>query len=222
MIDAELANRARAKQGRGEKLSREENSALRQSRQQAEDALRRRFYAAIPQKHWRELCGRQTKTLHDQARRYGAPTGGATIDLGAFLRWYYDWVADNAVRLAADDPEDPGWLEKGRKERALLLRLERLSRRGELLPRSEVRAMLAIVASVLRNTGRRLEHDFGRDAAVLMEEGLDEAEAAITKFCGALEGANQDGQMQETGSGKAGDGQPGTAGGTNPEQSAAG
>jgi hypothetical protein len=88
-----------------EKLSRQERAALKRHEKEKEERLRWQFYAAIPQKHWRRMSGRQTKVINEQAARYGIPFGGASVDLSAVVRALHDFLADNAQKLAREEDE---------------------------------------------------------------------------------------------------------------------
>jgi hypothetical protein len=168
----------------GQPLSAREQAALKKFEKQREEQLRWKFYGTVPQKHWREMSGRQTKVLHEQAALYGIPFGGATISLPAVVRALHDFLADNAYKLARDD--DPMMqgagspaMERYREERALMARLDRLEREGQLVPRDQVRAGLGRVAAILREAGHALERQFGPAAAEILGEALDDAEREI-------------------------------------------
>src|SRR3954464_8087314 len=101
-IDKRQAAEAYAKVSRGEELTVREQSVLKRFEKDREEQLRWKYYASIPQKHWRTMSGRQTKVLQEQADRYGIPFGGATVDLSRVVRCIHDFLAANAHKLAAD------------------------------------------------------------------------------------------------------------------------
>src|SRR3954466_7843060 len=101
--EREVVARAYSKVIQKADLTRAERQALQRHEKDKEERLRWQFYRSIPQKHWRERTGRQTKVLQEQASRYGLPFGGATVDLPAVVRALHDFVAENALRLAQDD-----------------------------------------------------------------------------------------------------------------------
>lgn len=72
------------------------------------DEFRRTVYHAVPQKFIREMSGRQTKQLHEQAERYGLPFGGATVDLYVFFPALFDFLAANALKLKGPEPGADG------------------------------------------------------------------------------------------------------------------
>jgi hypothetical protein len=122
-----------------EELNAQERAALKRHEREKEERLRWQFYKTIPQKHWRQMSGRQTKVLREQEERYGLPLGGPTVNLPALARALHDFLAENALKLAQDD--DPllqgsgsPALEQYRVERAALARLDRLEREGSLIP----------------------------------------------------------------------------------------
>lgn len=185
-VDGELVARAYRKVLAQQQLTREERDALRRHEKQKEEQLRWRHYGSIPQKHWRAMSGRQTKVLHEQAERYGIPFGGRFVDLPKVVRALHDFLAANAQRLTRE-PDDllqggpsPA-LERYRNERAELARLDRLERQRHLLPRGEVREALGQIASILREAGEALQRQFGKAAAEVLYEALDDAEREIVR-----------------------------------------
>jgi hypothetical protein len=191
-----LVGRAYKKVLEGRELSGQERSALKRFEKEKEERLRWQYYAAIPQKHWRQMSGRQTKVLNEQAERYGIPFGGAAINLNLVVRALHDFLADNAVKLARDDDDlmqgsgSPA-LERYREERAALARLDRLEREGKLLPRDEALEALGRIAAVLRGAGESLQRQFGPAAVEILYEALDDADREVGRYFGA-EGAGHD------------------------------
>jgi hypothetical protein len=197
--EAELVARAYRKVMGKEPLTAQERAALKRHEREKEERLRWQFYGSIPQKHWRQMSGRQAKVLIEQAERYGLPFGGPTVSLPALARALHDFLADNALKLAQDD--DPllqgggsPALEQYRVERAALARLDRLEREGSLIPRDAARAALARVAAILRSAGEALGRQFGSAATDLLYEALDDAEREIDRsFGGDQSAADGDG-----------------------------
>jgi hypothetical protein len=186
--DQQAAAQAYAKLARGEKLSARESAALKRFEKDREEQLRWQYYGSIPQKHWRQMSGRQTKVLNEQAARYGLPFGGPTISLPQLARALHDFLAANAQKLAADDEllvgaNSPA-LERYREERAALARLDRLQREGGLLPRDQVRDALGRIAGMIRAAGDSLARQFGNPALELLVEAMDDAEMEIEKIFG--------------------------------------
>jgi IS4 transposase len=172
-VDKDLVTRAYRKVMDGQELTKPERAALKRHEKDKEERLRRQYYAGIPQKHWREMSGRQTKVLNEQATRYGIPFGGATINLPAVVRALHDFLADNAVKLAREDdpllqggPASPA-LERYREERAILARLDRMEREGHLLPRDTVRQAMGRIAAIPQKHWREMS---GRQTKVLNEQ----------------------------------------------------
>jgi hypothetical protein len=169
-----------------QELTGAEREALKRHEKQKEERLRWQFYGSIPQKHWRQMSGRQTKVINEQAERYGLPFGGATISLPAVVRALHDFLADNAAKLAhEDDPlllggSSPA-LERYREERAKLARLDRLDRERQLLPRDEVRESWGRMAAILRSAGDTLQRQFGAEAVEILNEALDDCERELDR-----------------------------------------
>lgn len=168
-------------------LSAEEKSALKRHEKEKEERLRWQFYNAIPQKHWRQMSGRQTKVINEQAERHGIPFGGATINLSAVVRALHDFLADNKHRLSReDDPLLSGVsspaLERFREERASLARLDRLEREEQLIPRDLTRQALGKMAAIPRTAGETLQVRYGLGASEILCEALDDVEAELDRF----------------------------------------
>ncbi len=173
----------------GKQLSTREEAALKRLEKDKEERLRWKFYQSIPQKHWRAMSGRQTKVINEQAARYGIPFGGPTINLSTVVRGLHDFLADNALKLSRDDDElmvgagSPA-LERYREERALIARLERMTREGSVVPREEMRTALGRIAALLRSAGETLEREHGPEARNILDEALDDAEREIDQMFG--------------------------------------
>jgi len=107
----------------GQQPTAEERAALRRHERHQEEQRRWQYYESIPQKHWRQMSGRQTKVLAEQADRYGLPFGGRTVNLPKLVRALHEFLAANARKLAGEDGMmDAGAeaLQQYRKERTRL------------------------------------------------------------------------------------------------------
>src|SRR5687768_5180476 len=102
-LDKDLAARAYRKVMDKQELTAAERAALKRHEKAAEERLRWKHYVSIPQKHWRQMSGRQTKVLNEQALRYGLPLGGPVINLPDLARSLHDFLAENALKLARDE-----------------------------------------------------------------------------------------------------------------------
>ena len=189
-LDKELAQKAVRKVMAGERPTAKEAAALRRHESEQEETRRWQYYQDIPQKHWREMSGRQSKILNEQAERYGIPFGGRTICLPRVVKALHNFLARNARKLAdEDDPllnsdvASPA-LERYREERAAMARLDRLEREGQLVARADVREGLGRVASILRAAGDGLLQQFGRDAVELLNEAISDAERETERLFG--------------------------------------
>jgi hypothetical protein len=194
-LDRKLAATAYKKTLEGKELTSREQSVLKRFEKEKEERLRWQYYRSIPQKHWRQMSGRQTKVLQEQALAYGIPFSGATIDLTAVARGLHDFLADNAQKLARDDDDlmqgsaSPA-LERYREERAALARLDRLERERKLMRRDEVRESLGRIAAMLRSAGDTLQRQYGQGAADVLLEALDDAAREIERSFGTAEAAS--------------------------------
>ena len=146
------------------------------------------------------MSGRQAKVVNDQARLYGIPLLGRTIDLVEVIRWIHDWLAENASKLAAieagEDPlmsgTDSPALERYRLARAQMVELELAERRGDLIRRDHLREGLARYARGVRATGDSLRRQFGKDAHDLLNEHLDDAERDVIEYIGRINDSTND------------------------------
>ena len=188
-LDKELAGQAARKLMSGQQPTAEERAALRRHERHQEELRRWQYYESIPQKHWRQMSGRQTKVLAEQADRYGLPFGGRTVHLPKLVRALHEFLAANARKLAGEDGMmDAGTsspaLEQYRKERARLARLDRLARQRSLVSRENVRDGLGRIAHLLRAAAEALERQYGKEAGQLLDEALDDAQREIDRLFG--------------------------------------
>lgn len=183
-IQKQEVARAIQKRMMGEELTARERSSLKRHEQDQEELKRWEYYESIPQKHWREMSGRQAKTLRQQEDLYGIPFGRSKISLPQVVLALHDFLAANYRRLNTDDDElmqgevTPA-LELYRQEKAKLARLERLEREGSLIPEEEIHELLLQMIAILRTTGDQLQRQFGPEAAEVYNEGLREAERHV-------------------------------------------
>lgn len=189
-LEQQAAAAALRKMQAGQKPTRAEAAALKRVEKAQEERRRWEYYESIPQKHWREMSGRQTKVLHEQAERYGIPFGGRTINLPDVVRALHSFLKENALRLAYDesDPMMSGLtspaLEEYRRERAALARLDRLEREQELVDRATVRTGFGRVAALLREAGETLQTRYGADAAQVLIDALENAQRELSRVYG--------------------------------------
>ena len=196
-VDADLVARAYRKLMDRQELTKPERAALKRHEREKEERLRWQYYAEVPQKHWRQMSGRQAKVLNEQAQRYGIPFGGSAINLPAVVRALHDFLADNAQKLARDDdPLMQGTgspaLERYREERAAMARLDRLEREQKLIPRDAARESLGRIAAILRGAGESLQREFGAAAVEILYEALDDSQRETERAFGDADGATPD------------------------------
>lgn len=176
-VDRELATAAIRKRQAGETPSAREVAALRRYERGREEQQRWEFYRSIPQKHWREMSGRQTKILQDQARRYGIPFDSRTIDLPEVVKRLHDFFAKNAKKLSDDEDllrGDSPNVERIRAARAEIVEMERDERRGTHLPMSEMAGVLSKYASAIRSSVDQVRRLYGNEPADIVNEHLEE------------------------------------------------
>ncbi len=105
VVEREVLARAYQKVLRKEPLTNPEQAALKRHEKGREEALRWQYYRSIPQKHWREMSGRQAKVLNEQALLYGLPFGTASISLPDVVRRLHDLLATHGRQLLADESD---------------------------------------------------------------------------------------------------------------------
>lgn len=101
--------------------------------------------------------------------------------------WRDSAVADALTDCAKDGimagPSTPA-LEDLRRARAEIAKLDLDERRRNLLPRELIRRAFGRVASLLRGAGDVLLHRFGEEAAEILTDVLDEADAEMVQIAG--------------------------------------
>lgn len=208
--DRELAATAIDKMRRGEPLSRREKTALQRVQNEQRDKIMEELIKEFPKTRYAQLAGRNTRHLHDQARRYGVPVNTQKIDLERVIRWVHDMLADRGQRLfVTGEDEDPllaggnsPALEKCRHEKWLLLQMERKQKERELIPVRLLSECHNEVASILRSCGEALERIFGIDAGDLLRESLDAAERRVSDLLSNYEkSTRENGDAREAAAG---------------------
>ena len=183
--DRDLAAMALAKRRRGERPNRRESAALRRLERAHEEESRWSCYHTIPQRHWRQMSGRQRKVFVEQAERYGIPFGERIVDLPKVVKALHDFLDQKAFVLdrgeggdpLLDGPDSPA-LERYREEMYHLARLKRLQQEGFLLPRDRVHEVMARVASILRGAGDTLQK-VSPEAHEILGRAFDQAQREI-------------------------------------------
>ena len=198
--DVALATAALTKRRAGENLTREESRALRRVEGLNEERARWEYYQSVPKRHYVAMCGRAHQVINEQARRYGLPLRGKTVNLFTVLSAFHDLVARNARRLARTDGDDPmsgessPALERWREEKYQLARLDRLEREGSLVGRDDIHEGLTRMAAILRRLGETMQRQYGRDAHQLVEEAIDDWEREIHSMSRDHDRANPTGE----------------------------
>lgn len=150
-VERDLIKSAVLKRQRGEPLTASDLAAIKRYERRTEEEKRWQYYRTVPQKHYRQMSGRQTKVLGEQAERYGIPCSGGVIDIGAVLRWIHDFLAKNSHRiLDGEMAESSGAskaLERCRTAQAELQEMQLARVRGQLIEREDVLAMVGECAA---------------------------------------------------------------------------
>lgn len=184
-----LVQTALAKKRSGQKLKREEQRAIERYQRDEEERARKRHFRQCPKKAYVAMSGRQHKVLDDQAKLYDLPLSGETVDLGAVIKRFHDFLADNTHKLRKDDAAEGDGTEAGERLRNLRLKNEKLEEeiatmRKETLPRAKTHDAMANFASILRTAGEQLERRCGPEALTIFNDALDSADRVIEKTFG--------------------------------------
>ena len=190
-IERELVASAMRKRSEGVAPNDKELAAVRRYEKAREEEQRWAYYRTIPKRHWRQMSGRQNRTINEQAKAYGIPFGGRTIDLPAVVAALHDFLSRNARKLVADNVGDPMLqgpsspaMERYRAAAAELKELDLAERHQALLPRESVRQGLAIVSNIIRAAGDTLQRRCGKEAYAILTEALQDAEEEIIRRFG--------------------------------------
>ncbi len=189
--DDALAMAAVEKMQQGSAPTERERRALARFEKRQGAALRRHHYETVAKKDWREMSGRSNQVLNEQADRYGAPLRGATVHLPDFIKWFHDFLADNAHTLkgrgeaeAFDGAELAGKeaLVRQRSARADKLDIEVERMKGELIPLDDFRMYWQVICSYMRKAEASLARRFGREAATILKKARQKAEREARKI----------------------------------------
>lgn len=177
-----------------------------------EERLRRQFYRSIPKKDYVEMSGRAVKILNEQADRYKLPLRGRTVDLGAVLRSFHDFLAANARSLSpklrakalpGDDEfllaqagaaggEKSEALERWRSAKADMAELQFKEMEGRLVDVDQVRQMQAIIARNYKAGAETIQKHYGVEACRIIEDCIDAAEREVLASLGKPGGDGDD------------------------------
>ena len=113
-------------------------------------------------------------TVHGWTHKPGFPGGSkGPWELPKLVKW----LTDRQKVVAVDDPlmvdsgESPG-LERYRLAKAAITELQLSEMTGTLISAAKIRAMLTILAGLLRGLGEKLAKRFGPDAARMTNDTL--------------------------------------------------
>ena len=186
-LSRQLAQSGIEKIKRGEKPSAREQSAISRLEKGREEELRWQYYKTVPQKHYRDMSGRQPKILIEQQTRYGIPFGGATVDLTTVLRKFHDLLAKYSHLFGSEDDAalmgggDSPNLERLRLASACLKEMDLEERRGTHVPRAEISPELVRLAGNVRIACEDVRRRWGNEPAELIIDAINETEQGWLK-----------------------------------------
>lgn len=155
-----------------------------------EESNRRQYYRTVPQKHYREMSGRQAKVLIEQSARYGIPFGGAAIDLFEVLRKFHDLLAKYSHVFGAEDDAllsgggDSPNLERLRLASACLKEMDLEERRGTHVPLAEISPELMRLAGNIKLACEDVRRQWGNEPADRIMDAVEETRQGWLKAVG--------------------------------------
>ena len=152
------------------------------------------FVAAVDKNllcKWGEV---QHKQVDDAAERYGLPAKGATWSVPEVCHWLFRFLAKYGRHLKKRENEtDPllvgpnsPWLDLYRKERTLVVRVQRRELEKSMIPVAMVREALQRAGEQLRQAAVLLKQDCDPRALEIYNEGLDGYDGALDRFFDAV------------------------------------
>ena len=191
--DRRLAKAALEKRRMGKRPTYHEERALEKIERDDEERRRWEYYKSIPKRHYRKMSGRQSRTLNEQAERYGIPIDDETIDLREVLKWLHNFLAEHKHALQTGNPLLDGCSQAlkdeyvrcqiaEKTEKAKLAHYDRLEREGALRDAAAIRTLLSGMARIHRGKLEALGRLHGPAAAKIIGEGWDDAQRLIDKF----------------------------------------
>lgn len=187
--DRDLAAAALEKMQRGDPVPRRERLALERIKAEQRDKLLDEVLHKFPKKVYEKCAGRHMSSLNRQAKRYGIPILGPTVDLEAYIRWVHDLLAEQGENLITGEAGDllaggnsPA-LELCRREKYEMLRMDREEREGRLLPIEVFDAGLRKIVAALRMACETLQRSHGEDAADVLRDAIDAVRLEIADMC---------------------------------------
>jgi hypothetical protein len=101
----------------------------------------------------------------------------------AALRWIFDSAKGGTLgKPSNDDTASDDALERQRRIRGDLLKLQLEERRGELVASGDVRSLLMTTAELLRKCGDRIAKNFGVEPAEALLDTIDDIVATTAAF----------------------------------------
>ena len=194
----QVVKQAIAKQQAGKKLTQAELRAFEKWENEQDERRGSRWVQALPKKFWAKWSGRQHKVLSDQAKLYGIPLDGKTVDVREIAKWLHDFLAkyrqplsDLVKQESAADGE-----AKSLQGKKLAEEVKQLKHRNQLLQnkieldseqlvnRELIHEQMVRAAQILRNAGDRLYKKCGNEAGDILANAIDDFEILLSELHG--------------------------------------
>jgi hypothetical protein len=154
----------------------------------------------VPFATYAAWAGRPSGTVRRTARTWKLRALlGDNISLPKAIRALHDFIAKHANRLAKRKPSETNgeptspWLERMRREKFLVARMERLKMAGEMLDRAKVHEGLGVLGRMLADMGRRWRAEGMHRAADQLNETIDDFQRYVDDTFGSDQADDLDG-----------------------------
>lgn len=153
------------------------------------------FAAAIENKYFCAWANIQRNQVNEFADRYGLPAKGPTWSVPELVNWVARFLAKHGRWITKRENEtDPllmgaetPWLDLYRKERTLVVRVQRRELEKSMIPVAMVREALQRAGEQLRQGAVLLKRDCPPRALEIYNEALDEYDRALDRYFEAAE-----------------------------------
>ena len=183
-FDFERAQSAIIKIESGETPNVREAASLKRVEEYFTKRATEQVMADFPKARFWEITRTNVQKAYQIADRLEMPLKPSEpLNLYALLRWLFDSAKGGSLsRPSNDDNAQDDALERQRRIRGDLLKLQLEERRGELVASGDVRSLLMTTAELLRKCGDRIAKNFGNEPAEALLDTLDDIIATSETF----------------------------------------
>lgn len=128
--------------------------------------------------------------------KIGGPGDDGEFDVAEVIKWFRVNRWEKRIRSDDDPLMDGGsgseWLERYRKERAKMARLDRLEREGILVRLDVLRPLMFRASGIIRQCGETLAKLFGNEAAAILNDALNDVDRELNDNFDSISKENSD------------------------------